>query len=419
MDELHPEEYEPLQLTLMGSVTLKPSGILEDDLRAGDPVAWTRFLVSIPSVNPSLDAQGQGEVGVADAILPFLEHWGFKVERREPVPGRVSLVARLGTESPTLLLCGHLDTVGVSEMTISPFEPRLDGGRIWGRGSADMKGGIAVILSAAAAASQGGYPPAGSLVLALTADEEYGSLGLEDLLKRGLTADAAIVTEPTSLTMAPANKGFLWMTIRAHGRAAHGSRPEVGRDAIRGLARFLVALDALDDGGEGPLEGGSMPKHILLGSASLHAGTIRGGESPSVYPAQAEVTLEARLLPGDDPSRVLAQIQSVLDSVQASSPGVSYMLEPGMFRPAAALSLDSPLVHGLEAALERCGVEPRVAPMTAWVESSWLMEANIPALCFGPGSIADAHTADESVSEEEVRKAAEVLTDLVWSGHWL
>lgn len=382
-------------------------------------MVWTRFLVAVPSVNPSLDARGDGEARIADVILPYLEHWGFQVERREPAPGRVSLVARFGSEAPTLLLCGHLDTVGVSEMTIPPFEPRVDGGRIWGRGAADMKSGVAAILSVAAAASRQGCPSSGSLVIALTADEEHASLGLDDLLKNGLTADAAIVTEPTSLSMAPANKGFLWMTVRAQGKAAHGSRPELGRDAIRGLARFVAALDGLDDGGEGPLTGGGMPRHILLGSASLHAGTIRGGEGPSVYPAQAEVTLEARLLPGDDPLGVLAQVRGVMEAVEASSPGVSFSLEPGMFRPAAALPLESPLIQGLEASLERSGVEPRVAPMTAWVESSWLMAAGIPALCFGPGSIADAHTADESVSEEEVRKAAEVLQDLVCAGRWL
>jgi acetylornithine deacetylase len=400
-------------------VTPEPVGINDEDLRCGDPVVWTRLLVAIPSVNPSLDAHGEGEARVADAILPFLEQWGFQVERREPVPGRVSLVARFGSEAPTLLLCGHLDTVGVSEMIIPPFEPRREAGRIWGRGSADMKSGVAVILSVAASASRQGCPPSGSLMLVLTADEEWASLGLEDLLKDGLTADAAIVTEPTSLSMAPANKGFLWMTVRARGKAAHGSRPELGRDAIRGLARFVAALDALDEGGDGPLKGGGMPRHILLGSASLHAGTIRGGESPSVYPAQAEVTLEARLLPGDDPQGILAEVRGVMEAVQESSSGVTFSLEPGMFRPAAALSLESPLIQGLEASLERCGVEPRVEPMTAWVESSWLMEAGIPALCFVPGSIADAHTVDESVSEEEIRKAAQVLQDLVCSGRWL
>jgi acetylornithine deacetylase len=282
-----------------------------------------------------------------------------------------------------------------------------------------MKSGVAAILSAAAAVAHMDTPFPGRLVIALTADEEHASLGLQDLIEGGLAVDAAIVTEPTSLTMAPANKGFLWMTLRAEGKAAHGSRPELGRDAIRGLARAIVALDALDDAGRGSLTGGGMPPHILLGRASLHAGTIRGGEAPSVYPAHAEVTLEARLLPGDDPQTVLEEVRTALRVVEASSQGIRLSLEQGMFRPAAALSLDTPLVKGLEASLEACGVEPRVAPMTAWVESAWLMQMGIPALCFGPGSIAQAHTDDESVAEDEIRKAAEVLTHLIVSGRWM
>lgn len=390
----------------------------EADLSSGDPIAWARLLVSINSVNPSLESSGAGEAAVADAILPYLVRWGFQVDRREPAPGRVSLFATLGSGAPRLLLCGHLDTVGVRGMVVPPFDPGQVPGRIQGRGSADMKGGVAVILAAAAAWAHLDRPPEGSLALALTADEEYASLGLRDLLSQNLRADAAIVTEPTSLAMAPANKGFLWMTVRAQGKAAHGSRPDLGRDAIRGLARALVALDALDDAGNGPLLLGTEDSHILLGHASLHAGTIQGGEAPSVYPATAEVTLEARLLPGHDPQAMVGRVRQVLQRVELENPNVRLSLEPGMFRPGAALSPDCPLVRGMQRALEACDVEPRVAPMTAWVESAWLMEAGIPSLCFGPGSIADAHTDDESVSEEEIRKAAQVLIHLTVSGGW-
>jgi acetylornithine deacetylase len=400
------------------SGTPTPDSFTEADLCLGDPVAWTRFLVSIPSVNPSLEAGGAGEAEIASTIRPYLERWGFQVELREPQPGRVSLLASFGSGAPTLLLCGHLDTVGVAGMRIPPFDPGSGPDQVLGRGSADMKGGVAVILSAAAAVARMDDAFPGTLVIALTADEEHASLGLADLLHHGLRADAAVVTEPTSLAMAPANKGFLWMTLRAEGKAAHGSRPELGRDAIRGLARAIVALDGLDAAGQGPLDVGGMPNHILLGGASMHAGTIRGGEAPSVYPALAEVTLEARLLPGDDPEAVLDAVRKVVQSVEAHCPGIRFSLEAGMFRPAAALSLETPLIRGLEASLEACGVEPRVVAMTAWVESAWLMQAGIPALCFGPGSIAQAHTEDEFIAEQEIRTAARVLTHLVAAGRW-
>jgi acetylornithine deacetylase len=388
-------------------VSRTPSS-LDPALFRGDPVAWTRALVATPSVNPDLEAGGTGEGDVADLLVPYLEAWGFRVRRTEPAPGRACLVARLGEGSPTLALCGHMDTVGVEGMTIPPFGAEERGGRIHGRGSADMKSGLAAMLAAAASTAGSGGPGSGTLALVFTADEENASIGLRHLLDEGFTADAVVVTEPTELAIAPANKGFVWLTVRARGRAAHGSRPAEGRDAIRQVGRVLAALDTDDLGLETV-----GPPHALLGHGSLHAGTIEGGVAPSVYPASCTLVLEARLLPGHDPDSLRARVAGLLERVEATHPGVPLTVEVDMVRPGAELDAGSPLALALAEVMREEGLPVRIEGMSAWVESAWFMEAGIPALCFGPGSIGDAHTADESVAVEEIVAAARVLTGLI------
>jgi acetylornithine deacetylase len=385
----------------------RDSAALDPELLHGDPTAWTRALVAVPSVNPSLEPGGAGEGPSADLLLPYLKAWGFSVDRSEPLPGRVSLVARMGNGSPVLGLCGHLDTVGVASMSIPPFRPEIREGRLFGRGSADMKSGLAAILATAAAVARDGGPDRGTLALVFTADEEHASLGLRHLLDGGFTADAVVVTEPTSLALAPANKGFLWATVRARGRASHGSRPDVGRDAIRQMGRVLAALDEGDLG----LRTASSA-HPLLGSESLHAGTIQGGEAPSIYPEHCQLELEFRLLPDTEPAAILHRLSRLLERVEAEHPGVSLHLEPGMVRPGAELPGEAPLARLLGEVLEVEGLPARVEGMTAWVESAWFMEAGVPSLCFGPGSIGEAHTADESVPLTEIQQAASVLARL-------
>jgi acetylornithine deacetylase len=386
----------------------QPPTVLDPTLLRGDPVAWTRALVATPSVNPDLEAGGTGEGDVADLLVPYLEAWGFRVRRTEPAPGRACLVAHLGEGSPTFALCGHMDTVGVEGMTISPFGAEERAGRVEGRGSADMKSGLAVILAAAASTAGSGGPGSGTLALVFTADEENASIGLRHLLDEGFTADGVVVTEPTELAIAPASKGFLWLTIRARGRAAHGSRPAEGRDAIRQVGRVLAALDT-DDLGLGT----AGPAHALLGHGSLHAGTIQGGVAPSVYPASCTLVLEARLLPGQDPDAVQDRVARLLERVEAAHPDVPLTVEVDMVRPGAELDSGSPLALALADVMREEGLPVRIEGMSAWVESAWFMEAGIPALCFGPGSIGDAHTADESVAVEEIVTAARVLTGLV------
>jgi acetylornithine deacetylase len=354
-------------------------------------------------VNPRLEEWGAGEAAIARLTADWMRAWGLAVEVSEVAPGRWNVVGRLGGEGigPTLLLNGHLDTVGVAGMSVEPFGAELCAGRLWGRGSCDMKGGVAALLAATAKIARD--PPAGALIVALTADEEHASLGMEALVASGLRADAAVVCEPTSLAVMPAHKGFVWVEAVFHGRAAHGSRPEVGVDAIEHAGLYLAALGAL----RSRLCTGE--PHPLLGYGSFHAGTIRGGSAPSVYPDACRLVLERRTLPGEDTNRVVEEFQRVLDDLAGSVPELEAKLTLGLARSASEVPLGSPLVAGLRAACVDEGVEPTLAGMTAWVDAAFLNEAGTPAVCFGPGSIAQAHSVDEWIDPAEIVVCAAVL----------
>jgi acetylornithine deacetylase len=381
--------------------------LLADSGADGDPIEMTRALVAIPSVNPDLGGpEGtENEERVARLCARWLQAWGCPVEVTEVAPGRPNVVARLRgrRHGPTLLLNGHTDTVGVDGMTIPPFDPQLRDGKLLGRGSCDMKSGVATILAVARhfAGLEGDFP--GELVIALTPDEEYGSIGMDALLDQGLSADAAIVTEPTSLAIMPANRGFLVIRVLVRGVMAHGSRPDLGRDAIRGAGRILDALDFFEE------EAARDPSHPLLGSSTIHAGTIRGGTAVSVYPDRCELTLEARTLPGQGADSVMRRFGLVLDEARRRDPELDVEVEEVLFRPGTELEADAPLVLALSEALRGEGEEVRIEGMSAWVEAALLNEAGIPALCFGPGAIGKAHTVDEFVPVDEIERAARVL----------
>lgn len=377
------------------------SGGLADRVHAGDPVALTRALVAMPSVNPSLAQSGHGEERIAHECAEWLEGWGLAARVLEIAPGRFNVVATLAGAGPTLLLNGHLDTVGVDGMTIDPFAGQLREGRVHGRGSCDMKGGVGALLAAAAKLAAEGPRP--NLVVALTADEEHASLGMDALVRSDVRADLAVVCEPTSLTVMPAHKGFVWTRACFTGRAAHGSRPELGVDAIRHAALFVTALD------EHAAELRGRPVHPLLGHGSLHTGTIRGGTAESVYPDRCELVLERRTLPGESPEDVLAEQERVLERIRGREPAVDATLEVTLARPGTEIPADSRLVRGLLDASAACGVSPSVTGMTAWVDAAFLNEAGIPAVCFGPGDIAQAHSADEWIDAAQIDACARVL----------
>jgi acetylornithine deacetylase len=217
-------------------------------------------------------------------------------------------------------------------------------------------------------------------------------------------ADGAVVCEPTSLAVMPAHKGFLWVDAEFTGKAAHGSRPEEGVDAILHAGLFLAALERL------ATELADRPPHLLLGAPSFHAGTIQGGSAPSVYPGSCSLVLERRTLPGEKSTSVLAEFRAVLDELGSAVPEVNGRLTAGIFRPGTEVPVESALVQGLLAAIQEEGFEGRVEAMTAWVDAAFLNEAGIPAVCFGPGSIAQAHADVEWVPVKELEQGASILT---------
>ncbi|HZD06529.1 MAG TPA: M20/M25/M40 family metallo-hydrolase [Longimicrobiales bacterium] len=381
------------------------SSRLDEAAGGGDPVALARALVATPSVNPALESGGHGEKEIAELTAHWLEAWGFRTRVDEVAPGRCNVVASLRgvRPGPRLLLNGHLDTVGVRDMTVPAFDGDIRDGRLIGRGASDMKGGVAAALATAATLARTGLP-AGELVVALTADEEHASLGMAALVEGGPPADAAVVCEPTGLAVMPAHKGFVWVDLLFRGRAAHGSRPELGIDAVRHAALFVAALDDL----AARLE--SVPSHPLLGHGSLHVGTIRGGTAPSVYPHRCSLTLERRTLPGEAPEDVAAELEAVLEELRARIPRLDATLETGLDRPGTEVAGDSALVRGLLEACERCGRPPRLDGMTAWVDAAFLNLAGVPAVCFGPGGIEQAHSVDEWCDVAEIEGCTEVLT---------
>ena len=373
----------------------------------GDAVALARSLVAIPSVNPALDDDGHGEEAIAHACAGWLHDWGLRTRVVEVAPGRFNVVGELGRGDPVLLLNGHLDTVGVGGMEHDPFDPVVHDGRIYGRGACDMKGGVAALLAASAAVAGSGGPDRGTLVVALTADEEHASLGMRALVEEGIRADGAVVCEPTGLAVMPAHKGFVWMEATFRGKAAHGSRPDIGVDAVRHAALYVSGLE----GAHARLA--EAEAHELLGAPSFHVGTICGGTAPSVYPAECRLTLERRTLPGEDHDEVVEPFRTVLERLSRTQPDVDAELEVTLVRPGSDVPLDARVVRKLLAALEREEIDARVEGMSAWVDASFLNEAGIPAVCFGPGHIARAHGAQEFLEVEELRAAAWVLERFV------
>lgn len=372
------------------------------DAATAGAVDLLRDLVATPSVNPQMEAGGAGEAEIAALTAGWLRDWGFDVEVIEAAPGRPSVLARLGKESGrSLILNGHLDTVGVREMKIDPFAAELREGRLWGRGACDMKGGVAALLAAARDLAEAGF--AGELLVALTADEEEAGIGCRRLVEDGLRADAAVVCEPTGLAVMPAHKGFTWLALDFHGRPAHGSRPDRGIDAIRHAGKFLARLDELD------ATLASRRPHPLLGHGSIHAGTIEGGTAPSVYPGSCRLVLERRTLPGESAAAARSEVEYVLGQLRSDSPALRAELDVSLHRDGSEIPPDHAIVTGLSDALRATGVDPRIEGMTAWVEAVVFNQSGTPAVCFGPGRIEDAHSTDESVDVAQVETAHGVL----------
>lgn len=376
----------------------------------GDAVALTRELVRVDSRNPSLVPGGPGEGAVARTLADVLTTWGLRVELREAAPGRPNVIARAGRSGGrTLMFNGHVDVVGVEGMIHPPWDAAERTGSIYGRGSSDMKAGVAAMC---AAATRVAADLEGEVIIAAVVDEEYESIGTRALVESGVRADAAIVTEPTRLSIMPAHLGFVWIDVTTHGRAAHGSRWDLGVDAIRHAGLVLAELDHMD-AELLPARG-----HPLLGRPSVHASLIEGGTGMSTYPDRCTLRIERRTIPGEDAEQVRAEIESAAQRAARGHENFRADVAVTFAQAPSDVPLDAPIVTALSTALRSCGEPPRIEGMTAWTDAALLNAAGIPAICFGPGDITLAHAAEEYVSVDEIERATNVLAQLAhqWCG---
>jgi acetylornithine deacetylase len=355
----------------------------------------TAHLVGIDSVNPSLVAGGAGEAKIARFVAGWLERADLDVEVIEPVPGRPSVVgvARGSGGGRSLLLNAHLDTVGTAGMD-APFSARVEGGRLDGRGALDMKGSLAAIMLAGREAARRGLR--GDVIVAAVADEEAASVGTEAVLER-CRADAAIVAEPTWLRLAVGHRGFVGLEIEVAGRAAHGSRPERGIDAIVRMGRVLVGLEELDR----RLQAGQA--HQLLGTASAHASVIEGGQELSSYPARCVLLAERRTLPGETAADAEREVAAILEEAGRDDPDFRAEVRVPFARDAYELAPDDPFV-GL---VRRHAGEPEIVGMPFWADSGLIAAAGIPTVLFGPGG-EGLHETDEWVELADLERCLEV-----------
>ncbi|HXE46285.1 MAG TPA: M20/M25/M40 family metallo-hydrolase [Conexibacter sp.] len=366
----------------------------------GELTALTSELVAIDSVNPSLVEGGAGEGRIADFVAAWARAQGLAVERLEAVPGRPSVLvrARGSGGGRTLLLCGHTDTVNVDGMP-GAHRPRVDGDRLYGRGSYDMKAGLAAVLVAAREAAHAGLR--GDVVVAAVADEEYASLGVQEAL-RVLHADAAIVTEPTELELVVAHKGFVWSEIEVSGVAAHGSRPHLGVDAIAKSGPLLAALGALDAALR-------ERAHPLLGRPSVHASTIAGGVELSSYPARCVVGLERRTLPGETGAEIERELERLLQRCRVADPELVATQRTLLVREPFEISPDAELVQVTSAsAAAVTGSAPKIAGASYWADAAFIAAAGIPTVMIGPGG-AGAHALEEWVSLSDTETLTRTL----------
>jgi acetylornithine deacetylase len=292
-----------------------------------------------------------------------------------------------------------MDTVGVAGMQ-RPHDPVIEGNRLYGRGAYDMKAGLAAIMLATAQAKK--LRLRGDVILTAVADEEYASLGTQSIVKQW-QADAAIVTEPTALRICIAHKGFIWLEITSQGRAAHGSRPELGNDAIMKMGHILLGLEDLDRSLQ------ATSSHRLLKSGSLHASLIEGGQELSSYPERCTLQVERRTIPGETPEQVEAEIRTLLAQIQAADPTVRASFKTTFVRDPFETVENTPIVQTLaRQARALSSSDPEIAGETWWTDAALFASAGIPTVLFGPGGTG-AHAVVEWADLEQVQLCADIL----------
>lgn len=367
-----------------------------------------RELVALPSVNPAFlsDAVFTGEARVAEFIAGLSRQAGLGVAWQKVLSGRRNLLVTLearGKRKRRVLLAPHLDTVGGREFPGRLFRPRVSSGKLFGRGACDTKGSVAVMVRAMLEMAKNRERPAETeIVFAGLVDEENAQLGSRVLAKSKLKADLAIVGEPTRCKLVTAHKGDLWLKLVTHGKAAHGARPELGRNAVHEMARVVDLL-------EGPYAAGLKKRsHPLLGNPTINVGAIRGGLQPNIVPDECEILVDRRTLPGENDSQVQ---QEILGAARREGLNADLLNYKNGACPALETDPDLPLVRefmGLARQKEPVGVD-------FFCDAAILAKGGTPSVVFGPGDIAQAHTEDEWIAIAELEKAERLLLSFLRS----
>jgi acetylornithine deacetylase len=360
-------------------------------------------LVAINSINPQLVPGGKGEAEIARYIANWSKEAGLEVHLEEPLPGRPNVVAiaRGSGGGKSLMFNGHLDTVGVEGMP-QAHQPQVNKGRLYGRGAYDMKAGLAACMLAVKNAKQ--KKLRGDVILTAVMDEEYAGLGTMEIAKR-YRADVAIVAEFTETNLILAHKGFVWLDVETIGLAAHGSRPELGIDAIAKMGSMLVELEKLDQSLR------SHPTHKWLGSGSLHASLINGGRELSSYADHCLLSIERRTLPGETPEMVEAEVQEIIQGLERSDPSFKARVRRGIDRAPMETPEDSPIVRIIKESAEKVLKHtPEIAGVPFWTDAATLWAAGIPSILFGPSG-AGAHAIEEWVDLQSMKDCAEIYLE--------
>ncbi len=373
-----------------------------------ETVELLKNLVSINSVNPSLVNGAPGEAEIADYIADFMLNIGLETQIEEIEPGRPNVIGvfkGMG-DGPKLMLNGHMDTVGIDYMEIDPLDPVVKEGKLYGRGANDMKSGLTAILAATKAVIDSGMTLRGDLIVAAVCDEEFASIGTDRLIEQ-TTADAAIVGEPTRLQILVAHKGFVWIDVKTRGVAAHGSRWQIGVDAITKMGKVLVMLETLQN------DMSQRKGHTLVGPPSVHASIIQGGLELSTYPDNCELQVERRLIPGEDASTVDAEMKTILTSLSEADPKFDGSYQITFVRGPMEVSTDEKICQILHKnILEATGNKPQFIGSAGWLDSEIIWKHGIPVVAFGPRGIG-SHAAVEYVELDSVIAAAKILERVI------
>jgi acetylornithine deacetylase len=363
-------------------------------------------LVRINSINPSLSPEGKGEAEIGAYVADLLNSFGMQVTTYEIEPARVNVVGILKGSGggKSLLMNAHMDTVGVEGMIGDPFGAEIREGRMYGRGTQDMKGSLAAMLGAVKALADSKVELAGDVLITAVADEEHASIGTDDLVKH-VTADAAIVTEPTNLTLCRAHRGFIWYDVETYGRAAHGSRFREGIDANMRMGRFLARLDKLEQ------ELRHRPSHPLVGPPSLHAARLQGGAEISIYAAHCLLQIERRTTPGETEKQVTAELQAIIDELAAEDTTFKATVKPAFMRNPFEIGAEAEIVQALEGAMIDCtDTKPIHSGQSFWTDAAILADTGIESVLIGPTG-GGLHSAEEWVDLRSVVDLAQILAE--------